>query len=77
MAGAESEGKSVHPLSDFVTRLFVPENVYAAGFLLDSISPASVRVHLRPLLEKAHWEVRKGNVSAKTLDRLVRLQTAF
>ncbi len=58
-------------------RLLVPENVYAATFLLELISPARVRAHVKPVLEKAHWEIRKGDVSAQTLDRLVRLQTGL
>ncbi len=63
--------------SDPLARLLVPENDYAATFLLELISPARVRAHVKPLLEKAHWEIRKGDVSARTLDRLVELHTGL
>ncbi len=77
MVTSDPTGASVRLLSDPLARLLVAENVYAATLLLDLISPARVRIDVKPLLEKAHWEIRNGDVSPVTLDRLVTLQTAL
>lgn len=67
---------SLRLLSVPIARLLVSENTYAATFLLDRISPAQVPVHVKPLLEKAHWEIRNGDVCEQTLEMLITLQTA-
>lgn len=76
MAQPDSTNASVRQLSDPLARLLVPENVYAATFLLDRIKSTQIRAQAKPLMAKARREIRNGNVSEQTLNWLVSLQPA-
>ena len=65
---------AVRPRIPMALCLLVPENVYAATFLLDRIKSTQIRAQVMPLMAKARREIRNGNVSEQTLNWLVSLQ---
>ena len=76
MAQPNSTNASVCHLNDPLARLLVPENVYAATFLLDRINSTQIPAQVKPLMAKARREIRNGNVSEQTLNWLISLQPA-
>jgi hypothetical protein len=61
-------------LSESLARVVVPENVYAATFLLERIDSLGLSAETRRFLEQAGREIRAGHVSDQTLERLISLQ---
>ena len=68
---------SIPIFSSSLARVTVPENVYAAIFLLEGIDSLSVSAEIRQFLEQAGQEIRTGQVTDQTLEKLISLQPHY